>query len=45
LLKTPYGAPYFSPTPITSALLRIDPIWDPLRRDPAFKKLCEEKQP
>ena len=31
------------PTPITPALLRLDPIWDPLRADPAFQKLCEEK--
>jgi TolB-like protein/Tfp pilus assembly protein PilF len=39
LLQTPYiGA-------ITPALLRLDPIWDPLRGDPAFQKLCEEKQP
>jgi hypothetical protein len=29
--------------PITPALLRLDPIWDPLRADPAFQKLCEEK--
>ena len=35
----------YSPTPITPALLRLDPIWDPLRADPAFQKLCEEKQP
>jgi len=27
------------------ALLRLDPLWDPLRADPAFQKLCEEKQP
>jgi serine/threonine-protein kinase len=38
LLQTPYSFP------ITPALLRIDPVWDPLRSDPAFQKLCEEKQ-
>jgi serine/threonine-protein kinase len=42
LLQTPYGGSYLMP--ITSALLRLDPIWDPLRADPAFQKLCEEKQ-
>jgi TolB-like protein/predicted Zn-dependent protease len=45
LLQTPYGGWLYSPTPITSALLRLDPIWDPLRADPAFQKLYEEKQP
>jgi TolB-like protein len=30
-------------TSITPALLRLDPAWDPLRADPAFRKLCEEK--
>ena len=43
LLQTPY-ATNFS-VPITPALLRLDPFWDPLRSDPAFQKLCEEKQP
>ena len=33
----------FTRAPITPALLRLDPIWDPLRADPAFQKLCEEK--
>ena len=45
LLQTPYGGWIYSPAPITPALLRLDPIWDPLRTDPAFQKLCEEKQP
>jgi serine/threonine-protein kinase len=44
LLQTPYGGWLYSPTPITSALLRLDPIWDPLRTDPAFQRLCEEKR-
>jgi len=43
LLQTPYSS--FDGTPVTPALLRLDPIWDPLRTDPAFQKLCEEKQP
>jgi TolB-like protein/class 3 adenylate cyclase len=30
---------------LTPALLRLHPQWDPLRNDPAFQKLCEEKQP
>jgi tetratricopeptide (TPR) repeat protein len=30
---------------LTPALLRLHPKWDPLRSDPAFQKLCEEKQP
>jgi TolB-like protein/Tfp pilus assembly protein PilF len=45
LLQTPYGGWVYFPTPVTPALLRLDPLWDPLRSDPAFQKLCEEKQP
>jgi TolB-like protein/class 3 adenylate cyclase/Flp pilus assembly protein TadD len=44
LLQTP-GNGWLRDTPITPALLRLDPIWDPLRADPAFQKLCEEKKP
>ena len=44
LLKTPYSSWFYSRTPVTPALLRLDPLWDPLRSDPAFQKLCEEKQ-
>jgi tetratricopeptide (TPR) repeat protein len=42
LLRIPYS-PWG--TPLTPAFLRLDPFWDPLRPDPAFQKLCEEKQP
>jgi TolB-like protein/Tfp pilus assembly protein PilF len=45
LLQTPYGSYLYGPAPVTPALLRLDPLWDPLRADPAFQKLCEEKQP
>ena len=45
LLHTPYQGSLYGVAPITPALLRLDPIWDPLRADPAFQKLCEEKQP
>jgi len=44
LLQTPYSGLLYG-MPVTPALLRLDPLWDPLRSDPAFQKLCEEKQP
>ena len=43
LLQTPYNGLLYSRAPLTPALLRLDPLWDPLRADPAFQKLCEEK--
>jgi hypothetical protein len=45
LLQTSYSSWLYAATPVTPALLRLDPHWDPLRSDPAFQKLCEEKQP
>jgi serine/threonine-protein kinase len=45
LLQAPYNSWLYGPTLITPALLRLDPLWDPLRSDLAFQKLYEEKQP
>ena len=44
VLQTPHNELGLNEAPITPALLRLDPLWDPLRSDPAFQKLCEEKQ-
>jgi TolB-like protein/Flp pilus assembly protein TadD len=30
------------PNGVTPGLLRLDPYWDPLRKDPRFQKLCQE---
>jgi tetratricopeptide (TPR) repeat protein len=42
LLSMPYEAPLASNVPLTPALLRLDPMFDALRADPRFQKLCEE---
>ena len=41
LLTTPYEGSLFG-SPLTPALLRLDPDWDNLRSDPRFEKLCQE---
>ena len=45
LLQTTYLGFLCFRTPVTPTLLRLDPLWDSLRADPAFQKLCEEKKP
>ena len=44
LLKSHYFS-WLSYAPLTPALLRIDPVWDPLRNDPLFQKLIKEGKP
>jgi hypothetical protein len=43
LLSIPYSGPLAEYMPLTPALLRLDSMFDPLRNDPRFQKLCEEK--
>ena len=44
LLSTSYSGPLGPGAPLTPALLRLDPMFDPLRNDPASKKSSKKRK-
>src|SRR5436309_3334161 len=45
LLSIPYEGALATNVPLTPALLRLDPMFDPLRKDPRFQKLAASPAP
>ncbi|PYL19656.1 MAG: hypothetical protein DME30_00175 [Verrucomicrobia bacterium] len=45
LLSIPYNSALAGGTPLTPALLRLDPMFDPLRNDPRFQNLAASPVP
>jgi serine/threonine-protein kinase len=44
-LRRVISTPSRTVPPLTPALLRLDPMWEPLRGDPRFQELCRDNQP